>query len=166
MRRIPRWVWLAGLLVVILALILPLPVAERYTSPTQDGQFMTDPLLAYRFVVAAVLVSPSSELNTSGEALDHAKQVFSDAPVRPVKVELLFLPGGDPYTYTTTAGRTLEIEEADGFIWEVWGTAGASADGTAGETGGGSDVDVVALLDYGSGELLASVIEVRGSTDN
>ncbi|MBI5444492.1 MAG: hypothetical protein HY900_25180 [Deltaproteobacteria bacterium] len=136
------------IVVAVLILALPLPVAERYTSPTQDGQYLSDPLRAYRFVIAAATVSPSSVLNTSGEALARAKELFADTELRPNKVELLFLDDSKPYEYLTEGGQTLYAPTPGQFIWEVWGVSpGDSPDGPG---------DVVALLDYDTGELLAS----------
>ncbi|MBU2603278.1 MAG: hypothetical protein KKA32_14120 [Actinobacteria bacterium] len=132
---------------VAILLFLPLVVAERYTSPTQDGQYVGNPFRAYRFVFAAATVSPSSELNTSGEALDRAKTLFADTDLRPNRVELLFLGGVEDYRYTTIDGNDLYVGEPETFIWEVWGVA-ADDD---------SKSDVIALLDYRTGQLLASI---------
>lgn len=115
-----RWIW-ALVVAALILLVLPIPIAERYSSPTQDGQYATNPIRAYRFVFAAARVSPSSELNTSGEALDRAKAVFRDSAYRPTKVELLFLPGDEEYQYTTRDGRTMRFREEGSFVWEVWG---------------------------------------------
>lgn len=163
MRSNRRWIWIAALIALVI-LLLPLPIAERYSSPTQDGQYITNPVLAYRFIIAAIFVSPSSELNTSGEALDRAKVLFQDQPVEPTKVELLYLPGEDDYTYTTMTGEVLRVESPDGFVWEVWGVPRSEEadadDASPGTTAGGEDAnaDVIGLLDYSTGELLASVI--------
>lgn len=132
---------------IAILLFLPLVVAERYTSPTQDGQYVGNPFRAYRFVFAAATVSPSSELNTSGEALDRAKRLFADTDLRPNRVELLFLGGAEDYRYTTIDGDDLYVGEPETFIWEVWGVA-ADDDPVS---------DVIALLDYRTGRLLASI---------
>lgn len=144
-----RWTVIL-IVVVVLVLALPLPVAERYTSPTQDGQYVADPLRAYRFVIAAATVSPSSVLNTSGEALARAKELFADTDLKPNRVELLFLDGSEPYEYLTAGGQTLYAPSPGPFIWEVWGGLGPGDPPDAPR-------DVVALLDYKTGELLASV---------
>lgn len=141
-----RWTVIL-IVVVVLVLVLPLPVAERYTSPTQDGQYLADPIRAYRFAYAAATVSPSSTLNTSGEALARAKSLFADTDLNPNKVELLFFAGSESYEYRTSGGQVLVVASPDTFMWEVWGE-------TPG-TGGGSDV--VALLDYKTGALLSSI---------
>lgn len=143
-----RWTVIV-IVVVVLVLALPLPVAERYTSPTQDGQYMADPIRAYRFAFAAATVSPSSVLNSSGEALTRAKEVFAGSDVTPRKVELLFLSGSEPYEYLTEGGQTLYVSSPPTFMWEVWGTASGDPPD--------SDDDVVALLDYKTGEVLAAV---------
>ncbi|HZJ02529.1 MAG TPA: hypothetical protein VFE20_02435 [Thermoleophilia bacterium] len=135
-----RWIW--GLVVAaLILLILPIPIAERYSSPTQDGQYATNPIRAYRFVFAAARVSPSSELNTSGEALDRAKTVFRDSAYRPNKVELLFLPGDEEYQYTTRDGQTMRFREEGSFVWEVWGELGEGQASTlsAGTTASGDE---------------------------
>jgi hypothetical protein len=145
-----RWLIIA-IVAAIIVLVLPMPVAERYTSPTQDGQYLTNPARAYGFVIAAATASPSSELNTSGKALAHAKSMFAGSPLTPNRVELLYLGGSDSYEYITESGVTLSVGSPGAFVWEVWGT-----DTTASDTG---LVDVIALLDYKTGDLLDSVEE-------
>ncbi len=134
--------------VVAILLFLPLVVAERYTSPTQDGQYTGNPIRAYRFVFAAATVSPASELNTSGEALDRAKTLFAGTDLLPNRVELLFLGGAEDYRYTTIHGDDLFVGKPETFMWEVWGV---TTDGTEAAS------DVIALLDYRTGRLLASI---------
>jgi len=143
-----RWA-VVVIVVVALLLLLPMPVAERYTSPTQDGQYLMDPIHAYRFAFAAATVSPSSVLNTSGEALAKAKSLFSGSEYGPNKVELLFLGGEGSYEYVAKDGTNLFVPSPGQFIWEVWGQ-------TPGESPG-ARADVIALLDYKTGELLDSV---------
>lgn len=147
-----RWIALLALAAVVL-LLLPMPIAERYTSPTQDGQYLSNPANAYRFVLAAALVNTSSELNTSGEALDRAKELFKTRPYRPTKVELLFLPGRSTYAYTTKTGVTLTVEKPDDFVWEVWGTQDDPAEEDTTALKGG-EIGVIGFLDYVTGELL------------
>jgi len=149
MRPSLRWIWIAALVVVIL-LILPMPIAERYTSPTQDGQYLLHPLRAYQFVLTAARVSRSSQLNTSGEALAAAKSTFKDTTTRPTKVELLFLPEGGAYTYRTRGGDVLTVNDPGQFVWEVWGVETATGDA-------GGTPDVIALIDYVTGRVLTSV---------
>ena len=143
-----RWT-LIVIVAVVVVLCLPMPVAERYTSPTQDGQYLAHPLRAYGFVVAAATVSPSSVLNTSGEALARAKSLFATTDLSPNKVELLYLGGSDSYEYLTEDGARLFVPDPGTFIWEVWGLTPGNADTDR--------TDVIALLDYKSGELLDSV---------
>ena len=143
-----RWA-IVVVVVVLIILVLPMPVAERYTSPTQDGQYLGDPIRSYRFVYAAATVSPSATLNTSGKALTKAKSIFSGSDFRPNKVELLFLDGAGPYEYLTDTGATLSVPSPGTFIWEVWGLSPGEPDN--------APTDVIALLDYETGEVLASV---------
>lgn len=143
-----RWA-LVVIVVVLLILVLPMPVAERYTSPTQDGQYLGDPIRAYRFLFAAATVSPSAALNTSGEALSKAKSLFEGSGYTPNKVELLFLGGADSYEYLTESGSNLFVPSPGSFIWEVWGLTPGEPDTER--------ADVIALLDYETGELLGSV---------
>lgn len=143
-----RWA-VVVIVVVLLILLLPMPVAERYTSPTQDGQYLGDPIRAYRFLFAAATVSPSAALNTSGEALAKAKTLFEGSGYTPNKVELLFLGGADSYEYLTASGSNLFIPSPGTFIWEVWGLTPGEPDTAA--------ADVIALVDYETGELLGSV---------
>jgi len=149
MRSSRRWPWIVALLVVVL-LVLPMPIAERYTSPTQDGQYLLHPLRAYGFVLAAARESRSSQINTSGEALRVAKAAFKDTTTRPTKVELLFLPKGEAYMYRTRGGDVLTVNEPGRFVWEVWGV-----DTSTGDSGG--TPDVIALIDYVTGKVVASV---------
>ncbi|MCZ7664147.1 MAG: hypothetical protein M5U22_14995 [Thermoleophilia bacterium] len=150
MRLSRRRLWIAALVIIGLV-VLPMPIAERYTSPTQDGQYLTHPVRSFRFVVAAARVSTSATLNTSGEALARAKEVFAGSDHRPTKVELLFFPSGDHavYSFTTLNGNVLTITEAPQFVWEVWGVSPGS--------GATASSDVIGLLDYETGEMLAAV---------
>ena len=150
MRLDRRRLWIVVLFIIGL-LVLPMPIAERYTSPTQDGRYLTHPIRSFAFVLAAARVSTSARLNTSGEALAEAKKVFADSAFRPTKVELLFFPAGDrgTYSFTTLSGNILTVRETPTFVWEVWGVP---RDGGAGTT-----ADVIGLLDYQTGEVLAAV---------
>lgn len=167
-----RWIW-ALVVAAIILLILPIPIAERYSSPTQDGQYATNPIRAYRFVFAAARVSPSSELNTSGEALDRAKAVFRDSAYRPTKVELLFLPGDEEYQYTTRDGRTMRFREEGSFVWEVWGEPGegqASTQPAGGTTTGGensgTDTEGAAASDEAGGPATPETGELGGQEES
>lgn len=147
MRRL--WIWVIVIGVVIL-LLLPMPIAERFTSPTQDGQYLTNPVRSYQFVFAAARVSTDAKLGRSGQALTEAKNIFGPTSINVSKVELLFFPHPQAYSFTTRQGQTLEVDQVSLFVWEVWGTPAAS-DGSEAEP------DVVGLLDYQTGDLLASV---------
>jgi hypothetical protein len=149
MRPSRRWTWIIILLVIVL-LLLPMPIAERYTSPTQDGEYLLHPLRAYQFVLTAARAGRSSQLNTSGEALAAAKSAFEDTTMRPTKVELLFLPDGGTYTYRTRGGDVLTANDHGQFVWEVWGVDTATGDA-------GGTPDVIALIDYVTGKVLTSV---------
>ena len=149
--RQPRWI-LPALLFLLLLLLLPMPLAERYTSPTQDGQYLLSPLRAYGFLFAVARAPSDSRLGTSGAALIQAKVVFSGSAYQPTKVHLLFFPATRSYSYTTRKGQILAVGETPQFIWEVWGvqvTRGVAS----------APSDVIALLDYGTGEVLARLPE-------
>jgi hypothetical protein len=150
MRSSRRWLWFLAIVVVLL-LLLPMPIAERYTSSTQDGQYLLHPIRSYRFLWAAALVSPSSKLNTSGKALEQAKKTL-EPRLRVSKVQLLFLPDGEPYSYTRKDGVTLSVPKPKTFIWEVWGEVQEPGAEKPGET---EKPDVIALLDYDTGAVLA-----------
>lgn len=146
MRRLWFWAVVVGLATILL---LPMPLAERFTSPTQDGQYLTNPVRAYGFVVAAARVSDSSALGHSGAALERARQLLSPSALEVVKVELLFFPAAQEYVYRTRTGATLKAQVSGPFVWEVWARpAGAPASEAP---------DVVALLDYRSGSVLSSL---------
>jgi len=149
MRPSRRWTWIVALLVAVL-ILLPMLIAERYTSPTQDGQYLLHPARAYQFVLTAARSSRSSQLSTSGEALAAAKSAFKDTTTRPTKVELLFLPGDGAYTYRTHGGDVLTVNDPGRFVWEVWGVDTATGDA-------GGTPDVIALIDYVTGRVLTSV---------
>ena len=136
-------------MVLIVLLLLPAVVAERYTSPTQDGRYVLNPLKAWGFVLTLVGVDDSAALGSSGEALKRARVAFMDSAERPVKVELLYLPDAEPYVYVKKTGRTLLIAAPPRLVWEVWGRSGD-------EAGSDEPVDVIGFLDYSSGRLLGS----------
>ncbi len=154
-----RWLWIALALALALVLYLPMPIAERFTSPTQQGQYLTSPLRSYRFVIAAATVSPAAKLNASGEALAAAKALFEPHGIRPTKVELLFFPEPQPYSYTSRDGHVLTVPHTGRFVWEVWAPL-PSDDTNAGV------VDVVGLLDYVSGEVLAGRLPEEQPTES
>jgi len=126
-----------GLLVLS---ILPAPIAERYTSPTQDGQYLFSPARSYGFVLALARTGDSAVLGSSGKALAKAKSVFTDDRTYPSKVELLYLPDRRTYTYASLSGQILTILDPPDFVWEIWGPA--------------PQPDVVGFLDYVSAERL------------
>ena len=130
--------------VLIALLLLPAPIAERYTSPTQDGQYLLDPLRAYGFIFTLLRVGDDAVLGSSGKALQSAKTVFVDSYWRPVKVELLYLDDERPYEYLKRTGERLLITNPPRLAWEVWGR---SRDRTASEEA----LDVIGFLDYTSG---------------
>lgn len=136
-----RLIWII-LLVLVMLLALPAPIAERYTSPTQDGQFLVSPIRSYGFIVTLARVGGSAALGNSGKALIKAKSVFTGDKVRPTKVELLYLPDSKPYSYISQSGETLSIATPPKLVWEVWGA--------------GSQPDVIGFLDYVSGEPLGA----------
>jgi hypothetical protein len=146
-----KWV-IPTLLLLAVLLLLPMPLAERYTSPTQDGQYLLDPLDSYRFLAAVARVSSASKLGTSGAALKSAKQTFLGSAYRPTEVHLLFFPERRGYTYITREHITLSLAMAPQFVWEVWGVPAESG-------GSRQKADVLALLDYESGSVLARLPE-------
>jgi hypothetical protein len=133
--------------VLIVLLLLPAVMAERYTSPTQDGQYVLNPLKGWGFVFALIGVDDSATLGSSGEALKRARVAFMDSSERPVKVELLYLSDADAYVYVKKTGRTLLVTAPPRLMWEVWGR---SRDQTSAD----EPLDVIGFLDYGSGRLL------------
>lgn len=136
-----RLIWIV-LLVLVVLLVLPASVAERYTSPTQDGQYLVSPIRSYGFIVTLARVGGSAALGNSGKALVKAKDLFAGDKVRPARVELLYLPISNPYSYISRSGETLSIYAPPKLIWEVWGI--------------GSQPDVIGFLDYVSGERIGT----------
>jgi hypothetical protein len=132
-------------LVLIVLLVGPTPVAERYTSPTQDGQFLAHPIRSYGFIITLARASGSAALGNPGQALAQAKRVFSGYDSPPVKVALLYLSGRDSYEYVTRAGETLLIAAPPRLVWEIWGRA---SDPSSAQT---NTSDVIGFLDYASG---------------
>lgn len=130
--------------VLIALLLLPAPIAERHTSPTQDGQYLLDPVRAYGFIFTLLQVGDAAALGSSGKALQHSKDIFQDSYWRPVKVELLYLDENKPYEYVKRSGVRLLITHPPRLVWEVWGR---SRDRTASE----EVLDVIGFLDYTSG---------------
>ena len=135
------------MVLIVLLLVAPVTVAERYTSPTQDGQFILDPLKSWGFVFTLLSVGGSSELGSSGDALREATLVFETRPELPLKVELLYLPDDEPYIYVTKAGQRFVIQAPPRLVWEVWGRGDVG-------TQPGAHIDVIGFLDYSSGRLL------------
>lgn len=147
MRRLWLWAILSALVVVLL---LPMPLAERFTSPTQDGQYLTHPIRAYGFVIAAAHASHGAHLGQSGKALDRAHELLAGTGTSATMVELLFFPSSQNYEYRTRTGSLLQAEVQGPFIWEIWAKA---ADAPSSE-----QPDVVALLDYQTGDVLSSLL--------
>ncbi len=140
--------WIIPVVLIVL-LLLPAVVAERYTSPTQDGQYILNPLKGWGFVFALLRVDDSAALGSSGEALKRARVAFADSAERPVKVELLYLSDAEPHVYVRKTGGTLLVAVPPRLVWEVWGRSGD-------DTGTNEPVDVIGFLDYGSGRLVGS----------
>jgi hypothetical protein len=132
--------------VLVVLLVAPTPVAERYTSPTLDGQFIVHPVRSYGFIFSLMAKSGSATLGSPGEALAEAKSAFADSGSRPVKVALLYLSGRVSYSYVTKAGTTLTIDIPPSLVWEVWGRPAQSSSDQTDVT------DVIGFLDYSSGE--------------
>ncbi len=143
------WAWVITGCVVVL-LLLPMPVAERFTSPTQDGQYLTNPARSYQFAFAATRASTEAKLGRSGRALEEAQRAMQSTPFTVTKVELLFFPQAQAYDYVSHSGQTLQADHVHEFAWEIWGLP---ADGV----GVDDQPDVIGLLDYQTGELLASL---------
>jgi hypothetical protein len=138
-------IWMIPLVLIVL-LVGPTPVAERYTSPTQDGQFLAHPIRSYGFIVTLARASGSAALSNPGHALAQAKRVFSGYDSPPVKVSLLYLSGRDNYEYVTRAGETLSIAAPPRLVWEIWGRA---SNPSSAQT---NTPDVIGFLDYASGD--------------
>ncbi|HLA82817.1 MAG TPA: hypothetical protein VJP78_14575 [Thermoleophilia bacterium] len=137
-------IWIIPLILIVL-LVAPSPVAERYTSSTQDGQFIVHPIRSYGFVITLARTSGSAVLSNPGEALEEAKKVFVDSGSRPVRVALLYIPARDTYTYVRKTGEALTIVAPPKLVWEVWARATASSSPQTTTT------DVIGFLDYASG---------------
>jgi hypothetical protein len=136
-----RLIWIV-LLVLVVLLALPAPIAERYTSPTQDGQYLVSPLRSYGFIMILARVGGTATLGSSGKALIKAKSLFTSDRVRPTKVELLYLPDSKPHSYISRSGEMLSIVAPPRLVWEVWGA--------------GAQPDVIGFLDYVSGEQIGT----------
>lgn len=129
---------------LIVLLLLPVAIAERYTSPTQDGEFILRPQRAWGLIFTLIRVDDSAVLGSSGDALREAMEVYRDSPDRPIKVELLYLSSDEAYAYITKEGERFVIATPPRLVWEVWGRGRTDA-GLQGE------VDVIGFLDYESG---------------
>lgn len=136
-----RFVWLVLSMLIVL-LLLPAPIAERYTSPTQDGQYLLSLIRSYGFILTLARIGDSAALSSSGKALVKAKGVFTNGRAYPARVELLYLPDLEPYAYVNTSGETLIIASPPKLVWEIWGP--------------GSRPDVIGFLDYVTGEPLGA----------
>ena len=150
-RNRTRRFWFTVVIVtVLIALYLPSLVAFRYTASPQSVSFLTHPWRSWSFIYTALTVPGDSQLKTSGIALRHADAMFKGSQVDPSEVRLLFLPTGEPYTFTHTIGPrtvTTTVTPPYRFVWQVTGHV---------EGYEGTDT-VVALLDYRTGEVLYDV---------
>ncbi len=178
MRPVRHLFWIIPA-VILLLLALPLPIAERFTSPNQDGEYATHPIRAYGFIVALLRASGSAQLSNSGKALSQAKAVFSASSLRPTKVKLLYFPDRKPYVYYTRAGVALTIMDPPRLVWEVWGILGPSQPlapgsdrGTATTTEAtfpasssvtAGSVEVIGFLDYVTGKQIGTHLQPNPS---
>ena len=178
MRPVRHLFWIIPA-VILLLLALPLPIAERFTSPNQDGQYATHPIRAYGLIVALLRASDSAQLSNSSKALSQAKAVFSASSLRPTKVKLLYFPNGKPYVYYTRAGVALTIMNPPRLVWEVWGIldpsqplAPGSDQGTvttteatfpASGSATASSVEVIGFLDYVTGRQIGTQVQPNPS---
>lgn len=135
---------------LIVLLVAPAPIAERYTSATQDGQFLIHPIRSYGFIVTLARASGSARLGNPGEALMEAKQVFAASGNRAVRVALLYLPDRASYLYVTRAGTRLTVVTPPTLVWEIWGRPLDPSSEQA------STTDVIGFLDYRTGAKLAT----------
>jgi hypothetical protein len=150
-RHTVRWVCV-GLAAAVVVFLLPTLAAYRYTTAEQRGEFLTHPWRSWVFAWTVITVPGDSRLKTSGAALRKAQVYFRDTPVTVDQVRLLFLPAGQPYTFSQTVGDeevTTTSVPPYRFVWQVWGEVAAL---------GGEQGLVVALYDYHSGRLLYSVL--------
>lgn len=144
-------------IVVVAAIVFYLPslVAYRYTAASQSRSFLTHPWRSWAFIYTALTVPGDSQLKTSGQALRSAISLFSGSSVDPNEVRLLFLPEGEPYTFTHDVGSqtvTTTVTPPYRFVWLVSGRI---------DTLDPDKTVTVALLDYASGDVL---YDVRGDT--
>jgi hypothetical protein len=143
---------------IVALLVLPALIAERFTSPTQNGQYLLNPVKSYGFIVALIQESRAATLSNSGKALGKSKTMFSNSNIRTTKVELLYLGGRTSYYYARKAGGNLMILHPPKLVWEVWGR---SHDRTASS----EPLDVIGFLDYRSGRTLDSVESFSSECD-
>jgi hypothetical protein len=135
----------------VVVFLFPAFVAYRYTAASQRMQFVRQPWRGWSFVVAAVAVPGSSDLKTSGMALRKADWAFKDTSIDPLEVQLLFVPAGEPYTFTHRVdGRsvTSTITPTYRFVWQVEGVVDTISE---------SDETLVGMLDYRNGHLLYDI---------
>jgi hypothetical protein len=165
--------------VILLLLALPLPIAERFTSPNQDGEYAIHPIRAYGFIVALLRASDSAQLSNSGKALSQAKAIFSTSSLRPTQVRLLYFPNGKLYVYYTRAGVALTITDPPRLVWEVWGIldpsqplapgsdqgAAATTEATvpAPSSATTSSIEVIGFLDYVTGKQIGTQVQPNPS---
>lgn len=141
-----------GLIVLLGLLLSPDLIAERYTSPTLDGQFLLHPVTSYGYLFALIRAGNSAKVGTPGKALDRAKSLFSKSDTIPVRVSLLYLDDRKSYSYATRSGTTLKINSPPSLVWEIWGRARADAGSPMTQS------DIVGYLDYRTGALLTTEI--------
>ncbi len=135
----------------VVVFLFPAFVAFRYTAASQRMEFVRQPWRGWSFALAAVGVPGSSDLKTSGMALRKADWAFKDTSIDPREVQLLFVPAGEPYTFTHEVdGRavTSTITPTYKFVWQVEGVV---------DTISHTRETVVGMLDYRNGHLLYDI---------
>lgn len=149
--RDKRFLVVAIVVAALVIFLLPAFVAFRYTAPDERGQFLTKPWRGWSFAWAALAVPGGASLKTSGMALRKADWLYKGTAVDPREVQLLFVHGKQPYTFTHAIdGRTLTttVVPSYRFIWQVQGTVDTVSDKAD---------TIVALLDYNTGRVLYDV---------
>jgi len=140
-------------IVIVAAIVFYLPslVAFRYTAASQNRSFLSHPWRSWAFIYTTLTVPGDSQLKTSGQALRKAISLFAGSGLDPHEVRLLFLPKGQPYTFTHDVGSrsvTTTITPPYRFVWQVSGSIDKFDPKKA---------TIVAMLDYHSGDALYDV---------
>ncbi|MGZ4480951.1 MAG: hypothetical protein ACXVY5_01995 [Gaiellales bacterium] len=145
MRRRSGLFWAVVAVVVVGALVyVPAYLARASTAPDEPIDFLTHPQAGWEFMFTAVTDLPGARLGSPSAARRAAVRMFSGSPVRPSRVDLMYLP--DRVMKLRLAKGTRDLTANAKLVWRVTGRAAV-----------GEPLVTVAVLDFRTGEVIYDV---------